>query len=318
MSLLIVAAAALLQPTLPPSPAAESPVAESAPADATEIVDGDTDFYQRMTVPVRIEGQGPFNFMIDTGAQATVVTRGLSDQLALHLLGSATVVGMASRKVVPLVRVDGLEFAARTFDGIEAPLLEARHVGADGILGLDSLQDLRVLIDFRTDTIAVDDAKALGGNRGYEIIVRARRKLGRLIITDARVDGVETAVIIDTGAQGNTANLALQKRLRAKKLEQVRSTDVHGAELIGQMDIVKSLRIKDATVTNLPIAFADGPAFSVLGLEKRPALILGMRDLRLFDRVAIDFGSRTVLFDLPTNSGYDGGAMHRKFFPTRL
>ncbi|WP_374408530.1 retroviral-like aspartic protease family protein [Pelagerythrobacter sp.] len=317
MSLLALAAGALIQMSSPEptEPPVDSPVPAPAPIEPGSLIEqlvgagGDTiesmtDYYERMTVPVTIGGEGPFRFMIDTGAQATVVTRGLSDRLALQPLGSATVVGMASRRQVELVKLDGLQFAARTFDDLHAPLLEAQHIGADGILGLDSLQDLRVLIDFRDGSISVDDAESLGGNRGYEIVVRAKRKLGRLIIADARIDGVRTSVVIDTGAQGNLGNLALQKRLRAKKLEQVSTTDVHGVELIGNLDFVESFRIDDFELRNLPIAFADGPAFAALGLDRRPALILGMRDLRLFDRVAIDFESRSVLFDLP------GGVAH--------
>ena len=37
-------------------------------------------------------------------------------------------------------------------------MLSREHVGADGIIGLDALQDFRVLIDFRKQTIAVEDA----------------------------------------------------------------------------------------------------------------------------------------------------------------
>ena len=329
MSFLALAAGALIQLASPetPGPSTTAPTPpEPAPlveemagvGTGTATVDGITDYYERMTVPVTIGGEGPFRFMIDTGAQATVVTRGLSERLALKSLGQATVVGMASRRQVELVQLDGLEFAARTFDDIHAPLLEARHVGADGILGLDSLQDLRVLIDFRAGTIAVDDAEALGGDRGYEIVVRARRKLGRLIIADALIDGVKTAVVIDTGAQGNLGNPVLQKRLRAQKQEQVRSTDVHGVDLIGNLDFVERLKIDRFELANVPVAFADGPAFAALGLDKKPALILGMRDLRLFDRVAIDFGSRTVLFDLPPDVGDRMDKVRQKYSATRL
>ncbi|QYU68531.1 retroviral-like aspartic protease family protein [Leptolyngbya sp. 15MV] len=116
------------------------------------MLDATADRYDRMTVPVTIEGQGPFQFMIDTGAQATVVTRQLGDRLGLRPAGRATVVGMASRVPVDLVHLDGLEFAARVIDNLAVPALEARNVGADGILGLDSLQDLRVMIDFRDGT----------------------------------------------------------------------------------------------------------------------------------------------------------------------
>ena len=334
MSFLVLAASAMLQmsspePADPPLPVPVStPAPAPAPVETTSLIEqmagaggatieSMTDYYQRMTVPVTIQGEGPFRFMIDTGAQATVVTRGLSDQLALKHLGNATVVGMASAELVELVELDGLEFAERTFDNLHTPLLEARHVGADGILGLDSLQDLRVLIDFREGTIRVDDAEALGGNDGYEIVVRAQRKLGRLIIADAEIDGVRTAVIIDTGAQGNLGNLALQKRLRAKKLAEVSSTDVHGALLIGELDFADTVRIDDFELQNVPIAYADGPAFAALGLHKKPALILGMRDLRLFDRVAIDFESRTVLFDLPRGVAR-GNPVNLGFGPSRL
>jgi len=264
-----------------------------------QIVEAAQDRYERMTVPVTIEGHGPFRFMIDTGSQATVVTRRLSEKLQLRPAGMATLVGIASRALVHLVELDGLEFAARVFDNITAPILEARNIGADGILGLDSLQDMRVLIDFKAQTIAVNNARKLGGNRGYEIIVRARRKLGRLIITDAMIDGVKTAVIIDTGAQESIANLALRRKLRASRIKSTITRDVNGAALSGTLDVARSMKIQGMQIRNIPITFADSPAFKALGMNNRPTLILGMSSLRLFDRVAIDFESRQILFDLP-------------------
>lgn len=305
------------QPAPETSSTPAAPQAALEPTATSDLVDGKSDYYARMTVPVTIEGEGPFRFMIDTGAEATVVTRGLTDKLGLRPIGSATVVGMASSKNVQLVELNGLEFAQRILDNIEAPLLEARNVGADGILGLDSLQDLRVLIDFRTDTIAVDDAEKLGGNRGYEIVVRARSRLGRLIITEAVIDGVKTSVILDTGAQTSFGNLKLKKRLRSRKRDVVSSTDVNGVQIVGDRHFVKTLKIQGVELQNMPITFADSPAFAALELEKRPALILGMRDLRLFDRIAIDFESRRVLFDLPPGSR-KRQLIQDNFFPSRV
>ena len=34
-------------------------------------------------------------------------------------------------------------------------------------------------------------------------------------------------------------------------------------------------------------------------LTRRPALLLGMRELKLFKRVAIDFAANRIYFDLP-------------------
>jgi hypothetical protein len=300
-------AAPLLLASSPPSLEDRPYTVADAPAmpdPFSEVIAGSADRYSRMTVPVRIEGRGPYRFMIDTGSQATVVSRRLGQELKLQSLGQATVVGMAARKQVELVRLDGLELASRMFDNLHAPLLEAEHIGADGILGLDSLQDLRVMIDFRADSIAVDDAKALGGDRGYEIVVRARNKLGRLIITDAEMDGIPIAVVIDTGSQGSIGNLPLQRRLRARKGTEVTATDVTGTEIVAHLDSARNLRIgpsvgRSLTLQGLSVGYADAPAFEALGLGSRPALVLGIQDLRLFDRVAIDFAQRTVLFDLP-------------------
>ena len=259
----------------------------------------DRDRYERMTIPVTIAGQGPYRFFVDTGAQATVVTGGVTADLSLVPRGKARLVAMGSSKVVDLVDIDDLEFADRTLSGLRSPLLERQHIGADGILGLDSLQDMRVLIDFSEDRMLVADADQLGGNYGYEIVVRARARLGQMIITDARLDGVKTAVIIDTGAQNSVGNTALVEKLRKRERGSFTSTDVHGFSISGDVTVARSLRIGKLLMNDVPIGIHDSPAFEALGLKDKPAVILGMRNLRLFDRVAIDFASRKVLFDLP-------------------
>ncbi len=257
---------------------------------------------QRLTVPVSIGGVGPFRFLVDTGAQATVVTEKVIDRLAPMPRGRATLVGMASRQPVETVQIDELVLGSRTFNNLTSPLLEFKHVGADGILGLDSLQAQRVLLDFKANTMTVADKDQLGGNKGFEIIVRARRKLGQLIITDATIDGVRTSVIIDTGSQASVGNMSLAKRLRQRRSADSTLTDVTGAKLVGRIGQTDLISIGNVSMRGVAITFADAPPFKSLGLDKRPTLILGMRDLRLFERVAIDFDTGRILFDLPSGT----------------
>ena len=274
------------------------------PADpAVEVLAIDRERFQRMTVPVTIQGQGPFNFLIDTGAQATVLSRALADRLMLHDRDTATLVGMASIRTVETTPIDDFNLGSRSFYIRQAPVVEGENIGgADGILGLDSLQNQRVLLDFAKREIAVADAEQLGGNRGYEIVVRARERLGQLIITTARLDGVQVEVIVDTGAQGSVGNLPLLRRLRRnKELAGTEMTDINGITLGGVVRVAGELELGRASVQNFPILFADSRPFHSLGLADKPALILGMSELKLFRRVAIDFKSRRVLFDLPAN-----------------
>lgn len=317
---LAISTAALLA-SLPA--AAQSPddappphIPEEAVADLVDVA-FDKDRYERMTVPVTIAGQGPYRFFIDTGAQATVVTRSVIESISLVPSGRATLVAMGSSKSVETVEIDELEFADRSFSGLTAPLLEKEHIGADGILGLDSLQDLRVLIDFAADSMSVADARELGGNTGYEIVVRARAKLGQMIITDAKLNGIRTAVIIDTGAQNSMGNLALLKKLRKRAEAEMESTDVHGVKVRSNLAFAERLVIGDMELQDIPIGFADSPAMDALGFAEKPALILGMGNLRLFERVAIDFATRRVLFDLPGGT-YRRDLLRDQFMASRL
>lgn len=295
--------------------AAQAPPEEAAAPDTTAVVSTDRDRQNRLTVPVTINGAGPYRFLVDTGAQATVVTARVTEALGLAPTGRATLVAMASRTQVDTIALDGLEFAGRRFNNLTTPLLRGSDIGADGILGLDSLQDLRVVIDFRADSIAVSDAPA-GDRDGYEIVVRARRKLGQMIITDARIEGVRTAVIIDTGSWHSIANLALQRKLRAKHSDTMVATDVNGAALQSNIALVRELKIGRMGLSDVPLGFADSPAFAALGFGDRPALILGVGNLRPFDRVAIDFASRRVLFDVP-KGGAAGDRLDPPFGPSR-
>ena len=295
-----IAAAAVLATSLTGA-AAQAPL----PADpGVEVLAIERERVQRMTVSVTIQGQGPFDFMIDTGAQATVLSRALAERLQLNDRGRATLVGMASSKLVETTPIDDFTLGSRSFYIRQAPVVEGEHIGgADGILGLDSLQDQRVLLDFAKREIAVADAEQLGGNRGYEIVVKARERLGQLIITSARLDGVQVAVIVDTGAQGSVGNLALLDRLRRnRQLADTEMTDVNGHTLGGVVRVARQLKLGRANVQNFPILFADSRPFHAMGLAEEPALILGMSELKLFRRVAIDFKTRRVLFDLPRSA----------------
>ena len=278
-------------------------IAETTADANVEVLQLDRERYNRLTVPVTIGEHGPFDFMVDTGAQATVLSTRLADQLGLGERQSARLIGMASIRDIETASIDGLALGSRTFDIEIAAIVEQANIGgADGILGLDSLQDQRVLLDFRERTIAVADAETLGGNRGYDIIVRARDELGQLVITGANIDGVRVAVIVDTGAQRSIGNSALRDRLRGRNSGTMEMTDINGVQIDGNVRIARDMRIGRARMTNIPVAFVESPTFAALGLADQPAMVLGMNELKLFQRVAIDFRDRRVLFDLPRGS----------------
>ncbi len=272
----------------------------------SEIVAIDEDRARRMTVPVSIEGRGPFSFVIDTGAERTVLSRKIATRLALDAEEPAQLMSIAGSSMVDMVYVPELTLGSKSYDSLIAPVLLARHIGADGILGLDGLQDQRILFDFIANQISIEDTAeptAMAANR--EIVVTARRKSGQLIFTEATISGLKVNVIVDTGAQVSIANPVLQKRLRqrAKELGEENSLIAVTGDTLGvEFGWARDFRIGRAQFARLPLAFADAPPFERLGMARKPALLLGMDVLRKFDQVAIDFKKRKIHFLLPKNT----------------
>ena len=289
---LLLSAAPAIAPVPLDTPAIET--------EETEVLEAGTDRDKRMTVPVEIGDNGPFDFVIDTGSQRTVISTTLAGQLSLEAGPSVNVVSIAGVDRVATVHVDQIKLGKREFFGIRAPLFEADHIGAHGMVGTDSLQDQRVLIDFDKKRMEIGTKSSLGGNRGYEIVVTARKLSGQLVLTRAVIDGVRVAVIIDTGAAWSIGNRALERALaRRGNSAQVTLTSVTGHEVVADIGFARTLKLREYDINNVLLAYTDSPAFAELGLDDKPALFLGMRELRLFKRVAIDFGRRRVLFDVP-------------------
>ena len=271
-----------------------------------EIIDLEEDRSERMTVPVSIEGKGPFAFVIDTGAERTVISRKIADRLALEDEDPAELMSIAGTTMVDMVYVPSLTLGQKSYNGLVSPVLAAQHIGAEGILGLDGLQDQRILFDFVLNQIFIEDADAERSRPlSREIVVTAKRRSGQLIFTDATISGLKVNVIVDTGAQVSIGNVKLQKRLmrRAKELgDDNLLIAVTGDTLGVEFGRIRDFRIGRARFDSLSVAFADAPPFERFGLDDKPTLLLGMDVLRKFDQVAIDFPNRKIHFLTPKNA----------------
>lgn len=283
-------------PLLAPQPAAPDPTATTIAL--TEVQD-------RMTVPVQIDGRGPYRFIIDTGAERTVISRELAGTLALAAGPSINVTSMSGTSRVATVIVPSVTLSSVPNIGrINAPALDAVHLGAAGLLGIDTLQDHRIEIDFDNGTMAVTPSvKRKRGSRGPvgDIVVQAKSLLGQLIVTDAEFDGHPVRIILDTGSPVSIANDAFRRLARRSTahFEPLQLTSATGGVVNTDYARVDRLRVGSIEFVGMPIAFAQVAPFRRFGLEKRPAILLGMNALKFFRRVQIDFPNREVRFSLP-------------------
>jgi predicted aspartyl protease len=180
---------------------------------------------------------------------------------------------------------------------IDAPLLESANMGADGILGVDSLRYQRVLFDFEGQRMSVVPSKIREiANEPGAIVITAKSRKGRLIITEAKANGRRVTVVLDTGAQVSIGNSALRKQLLGRGVsdgpKQIELHSVTGGKIMGDYLFVREVEMGGVELSNLAIVFADAHTFKALGLDRKPALLLGMNALRAFKKVSIDFASR--------------------------
>lgn len=297
MALVLSLAAVVASPPLRAETSVDPPPA---------VVKTRTDTAMRMTVPVTIDGQGPFHFVVDTGADRSVVSRELADQLKLGAGRTVTMHSMSGVAEQATVVVPSLTIAGQTTRDINAPALDGAHLGGNGLLGIDTLQKRRIVMDFAKRQMSI---LAAGERESYDpdaIVVTARSRFGQLVLVDADVDGTPVTVIIDSGAENTVGNAALRRLLakRQRKLEFFKTDliDVTGGRLPAEFAAIGKVRIAGLTLYNPIVAFADAHPFKRYGLSNKPAMLLGMDALRAFRRVSVDFAQRKVRFLLPTEA----------------
>jgi len=290
-----------------PAPEEALPAATAAETGSETVALGT--LATRMTVPVSIGGAASQPFVIDTGAERSVVSRQLAEQLRLTAGPQVRLTTMTGSAQVRTVVIPSLSVGpVRDVRAFNAPALEAAHLGAHGLLGVEQLRDHMVAIDFDRREMAVRPSRGAARARTVarnadEIVVIARNRMGQLIVTEAQLEGHRVTVVLDTGSQVSMGNLALQRRLRRTALKgPIELSSVTGEKLTVNYHIAGRVQIGGVVMRGLPVAFADVPPFAHFGLQDRPALMLGMDALRAFRRVEIDFPARRVRFLMPRSS----------------
>lgn len=261
----------------------------------------------RMTVPVKLSGTGPFQFLVDTGADRTAISWEIASKLGLTRGDRADVHTIAGISSVSTATVPNLQLTRNAQKIVDAPVLDSATMGADGILGVDSLRSQRVEFDFPAQTLSIVPSAAPDfHDEPGTIVVQAQRRNGRLVVTDAVANGRSVTVVIDTGAQLSIGNEALREQLIGHNLvdpsQKVQLESVTGDLLNGDYMFVRQLEIGGLTLKNLAIVFADAHTFKELKLDRKPALLLGMNAIRAFKKVSIDFATRKFRVVLPESS----------------
>ncbi|WP_421934920.1 retroviral-like aspartic protease family protein [Phenylobacterium sp.] len=303
----------LTETPLPPVSAPNPP-----PPSDDAVLQAGFDPVQRMTVPVLVDGAGPFTFVVDTGANHSVLAIETAIGLGLPSAGTAQIHGIAGVEPAETVAVRRMTIGSVVTGRVRMPLIPRRDLGADGLLGVDVLTRRDVLLDFERNrfNIAPSDTsfrkRATTGGTGRLaapvfdpniVVVPARYRFGQLTIIDAEVGvGLPITAFLDSGAQSTVGNLALRNAaflqepglaLRTQRVQLVSAT---GQTVSGDLARLPGLRLGGLRIGNLSCVFADLHTFKIWDLVDRPAILIGMDVMRHFRSIELDFGRREVVF----------------------
>jgi predicted aspartyl protease len=293
----------------PPVPVIPVPVTPAPIAPATTAPDSPPqdlklafDRTARLILAVMVDGQGPFDFIVDTGSDRTVISRELADQLGLPPGPAVKMHEPAGVDRVQTVMIERLTVGDRVVGRIAAPVVMAANLGAAGILGVDSLKNLHLVVDFSTMRLSTSPSHEEPAAPGT-VVVYGRSRFGQLILADAKIRGTQVFVVVDTGSDVSVGNPALLSLLTAgqaaRAIGQVRLVSVTGRFTIADLDLIPQADIGNLRVSNMPLAFAQDHIFDHLHLVKEPAILLGMDVLRLCRRMTLDIRKRQASFTAP-------------------
>lgn len=234
-------------------------------------------------VAVSINHAGPYNFLLDTGTQTTVIDQSLAGELRLDLEGTPVVEGIGFAAKASSARLDQLAIGSHAVANQPALVYKLPAGGVlpvRGILGEDFLEHFDMLIDNGHSLLCLDDSGAMRADmKGPRIpLVYSGQASGGdkrsmpLLIEAHLSDRAEPLHLwLDTGA--NVSFLFKLSDYLLRRLDRTQPFQVFGGNaaqtsylaLPGQDMEIASLRLHDvsfftpaATQKNLQVAEFDG------------------------------------------------------------
>jgi predicted aspartyl protease len=254
----------------------------------------------RISAPVFVNGMGPFRFFVDTGANRSALSMRLAQRIGAVSGGEAEVHGVSGVRMAPMVRVNSIRSGAFEMRDRDLPILSDDLIEpADGILGVDGFNGLRLEFDNRFRTMNVRHSSR-GWPTGYTM--RADLKFGQLVSARGRIGDLQLPIVFDTGTDIGLANNALREALTAPSrraasaLTGSRLTNAAQPIFVDNVVTIPKIALQDCVLNNAVAIVGDFHIFELWGLVEKPAMIIGMGVLNTLKSFAIDYGRKELQF----------------------
>ena len=248
-------------------------------------------------LPIRVNGHGPFEFILDTGAGTSLLSAELAKKLNIKIISTKEGQSAGGKISVSLAKVDSLALGEAKLDDVDVGIVDLSHIAKaigtkiDGDVGYNFLKHFRIAIDYHDCEIRFDEPRRierLGRSAKAEVPMRLASLAKPLLLVQVHANGDGPfQFAIDTG----TSTTAIAPEL-AQELGLEGSTvgplTTGGAQVNVTAGTLESFQVGRARIDDLVVVVAD--FFSMLSQAVGVRLdgIVGYNFLRNF-RVVIDY-----------------------------
>jgi len=252
-----------------------------------------------IVIPLTINGSGPHDFLLDTGASTTLVTPEFARQLRLRPMDRVELVTVTGSQFLARTQLGSVRVGNNTATDVEAVISELREVRAAvphvrGVLGQNFLSRFNYLIDYRAHRLEFEtgielEAGLCGARAPLEehagrwfVLLPANPRFGPKFWPKNRQNDERRRwrLVPDTGS--DTLILFARGELAldwAPDTAATRFARTDAGSRVVQQRRVRSLQLGPVTFNDLPVAvLAAGQADSELNED-------GLLPMSLFERV---------------------------------
>jgi predicted aspartyl protease len=259
-------------------------------------------------VPTHVNGRGPYEFILDTGAGISLITPRLAEELGIAASGAREGRGAVGRGPVAMARVEALAVGAAHGGGMTVGIAaDLERIGAavghriEGDIGYDFLKAFRLTIDYRRRVVRLAPGgpqsgfavTGPGSSAHAEVPFRLAAPAKPLVLVPAFVNGRGPhTFVLDTGASATVLSPELAAALRIETAAAEPMTG-NGGMLQATLGRASSLTVGEAALQDVAVMVSDSLA-DLGGVVGTPLDgILGYNFLRHF-RVTLDYPVSTL------------------------
>lgn len=261
----------------------------------------------QIVLPVSVNHTGPYNFLLDTGTQVTMIDPTLATELHLSAQGTAIVAGAGFHALASFAQLERLEAGSHAVANPKVLVYNLRRlrstvVNVVGILGEDFLEHFDMLIDNTHSLLCLDDTGAVRESiKGSHIPLLTSTQTGdgmalpKSLIVAVRLSAGMRPVRLMLDSGTNTP--ILYNTSKYMSLGLFRGKPLSGAGLNGASRVFSALPPQTVKIGSLQVPEVQFFTLGSAEKDSRTSDFDGLLTLGLFRRVFIDHADHFVIFD---------------------